>query len=129
MYASFGPLASWYEQRFEFRRKVECENLTPASIYRAVDNGNILTWKGWTISCSRLQELTDSYGQFAWGRKVYAHCESGAEHEYEYPDRPVYQARLIYEHVTGMRFQDDDGLGDDVPHELERGYSESDNWP
>lgn len=129
LYASFGPLASRYEDRFEFRRRVECDILTPAAIDQAVDKGNTLVWKDWTISCSRPQELTDAYGQFAWGPIVYANSESGARHEYELPGQATYRARLIFKDVTGSDFEGDDGLKDDLPHVLEHGYCESHYWP
>lgn len=122
LYASFGGLASRYDTRYEFRRRVECAYLTPGAIYSAISKGNTLAWGEWTISCSRPQELTDAYGLPAWGPIVSLKCQDGEEFHYEYPDQETYQARQIFRQIIGAAYSGDDGLPDDPLHIYEHCY-------
>lgn len=124
LYESFGALASRYEKRYEFGRKVDCDDLSPRAIYDAIDKGNVLSWHGWTIKCSRDQELTDAYGQFAWGPVVTVMSPEGMSIDYEHPGEYRFQARRIYRDIVGQDFEGDDGLGEDPQHPFEHGYSE-----
>lgn len=120
MYESFGDLSSHYEQTYEQWRPVVCDDLTPRVIFDAMEKGNKLIWRNWTISASRYQEVTDDYGLPAWGRVVTITSPNGVRVKLEHPGRPCYRARKIFESVLGYAFQGNDGLQDDPIHRYDQ---------
>lgn len=126
LFQSFGPLAHFYEERYERKRVVIAEELTPRAIYDGVERGNTLRWSDWTISCSNLGLMDDAYGLPKWDCVVTAANESGESFS-DGEDGSRRRARAIYKRITGKAFEGDDGLGRDEPHMYERGYDPDDD--
>jgi hypothetical protein len=126
LYQCFGGLSGWYEERFERRRVVVCKDLSPQAIYQAIDKGNTLHWRDWTISTSNKDLMDDAYGLPKWDCVVTAKNASGETFQ-DGEDGHCRRARDLYEKITGYVYEGDDGLGRDSPHIYERGYDADDD--
>jgi hypothetical protein len=125
LYECFGGLADWYVERYEHKRIVVCQELSPQAIYQAIDRGNILHWRDWVITMSRKGLMDDEYGLPKWDCAVTATHVSGLSFEDD-KDGHCRRARSLYKNITGHDYPGDDGLGRDALHIFERGYCDDD---
>lgn len=122
LYQCFGGLSGWYEDRYERKRVVECQDLSPQAIYQAIERGNILYWGDWTITMTNRELMDDEYGLPKWDCVVTATHVSGESFS-DGRDGHCRRARTIYKGITGQDYPGDDGLGRDAPHIFEGGYA------
>ncbi|MBA9859167.1 hypothetical protein [Ralstonia insidiosa] len=106
-----------YEEAFERRRRVTPAELTPQSIYDAIEKGNTILWQGWEIEVGGSREVTDDYGCPAWEARIWV--ESPEKSYAEFSDVCKDTARALYKHIVGHPFEGECTLGDDPPHPAE----------
>lgn len=120
----FWPLLehqSRYVEKYEFRRKVTVNEITPAVIFNGLSLENKILYNGWSIYLGSARETTDDFGQPTWESRVWV--SSPSEEVEMFSGISKNTARLIYRHITGIDFVGNDGLGDDPLHPAERcGY-------
>lgn len=120
--SAFWPLLAFqdvYVERYEYRRKVKLQELSPSAIYQGLSRGNKLLWNGWEIYLGSSRETTDDLGQPAWEPRVWISHPSKEVAMLSGISRAT--ARAVYLHITGAPFAGDDGLGDNPPHAAEGG--------
>jgi hypothetical protein len=106
-----------YEAKFEFRRLVTPEPLTPATIYECLDRGNNVLWHGWEIQVGSSRVVVDDFGQDTWESRIWVESPDKAFSEFSGISKRT--ARALYEYVTGHAFAGEDTLGYDRPHPAE----------
>lgn len=118
--ASNDPMFSQLEfkERFnayiESRRVVECEGLTPRTIFDAYEKRNTLKGNGWTLKPGEAIEDTDDYGVPCLTTPMLCTNRAGITSKLTAPKSPRRLAREVWELCTGLVANPaDDDLGMD----------------
>lgn len=104
-----------YVEKYEFRRPITLDELTPSAIYQCLLRGNKVLWNGWEVYLGSSRRITNDLGKPIWEPRVW--ITSPKKDVKMLSGISIDTARAIYRHIKGEPYAGDDGLDDDLSHE------------